>query len=291
MKRSHKAFTLIELLVVMAIIAILASFLLPAIQSAKGTARTVQASNNIRQLTLAWIHHADTEGLMMPWLTWDPAQPEVQRYWFATITDDGVNPPVLDFDGGALAPFMEGNKASFQDPDFSLADLDETRFETLTTGYAYNAKYLGPGTSIEYDALFNWIGVYEPGTTHPVTGAVVPPPGYAFSSLAQTTRTIIFADSAQGFLADFSPGVRENWSLDAPSSGNPTVHFRHAGGIANVSFADGHVQRYRWTDNPLDTAALPAWWTAAHVDLFLQEKLGFIGLDDSLYNRDFEETD
>lgn len=66
MKNHKKSFTLIELLIVIAIIAILAALLLPALRMAKQEAQTMLCANNMKQLsTGALVYTNDNDGTML----------------------------------------------------------------------------------------------------------------------------------------------------------------------------------------------------------------------------------
>ena len=68
-RRSRRGFTLIELLVVISIIAVLASLIAPAVQSARRAARKMECLNNMRQVGIAMQNFASATGGGLPGLS------------------------------------------------------------------------------------------------------------------------------------------------------------------------------------------------------------------------------
>jgi prepilin-type N-terminal cleavage/methylation domain-containing protein/prepilin-type processing-associated H-X9-DG protein len=84
MKPNRKAMTLVELLVVMAIIGILVSMLLPAVQAAREAARMASCKNNMRQIGLAVLQFCDShKGQFPDWYHTSGGS----ESWISTVAD------------------------------------------------------------------------------------------------------------------------------------------------------------------------------------------------------------
>lgn len=91
MKQSLK-FTLLELLIVVAVIAILAGLLLPALNSAREKAQAIRCMGNLKQLGLAWEMYESNFGVT-PQVHADGAGPN--RGWYGQLYLGGVLNPTL----------------------------------------------------------------------------------------------------------------------------------------------------------------------------------------------------
>lgn len=145
----RKAFTLIELLVVVAIIAILISLLLPAVQRAREAARRIQCKNNLKQMALA-VHNYESGYLYFP-----PA---------ATIHKDGFtgNNGSWSVHGRILPHIEQGNV--YESVDLSIAwdyqeaidGLKVTIFSCPSDSLAHEVRDPGNGKSKLYATTYGF---------------------------------------------------------------------------------------------------------------------------------------
>ncbi len=224
--RAACAFTLIELLVVIAIIAILAALLLPALAQAKGRATTIACLNNLRQQQVGWHLYADDNN--------DAVAPNNSFY-------------SLSGPGSTTPPFLTGTGPSWCP---GVAPLDTTSAniqQGLLFPYSRAAAvYHCPGdksTVTDQPSLLRTrsycmnISLHcddAVGSCRKMADIGAPPPCQLFVLI--DAHELGIWDSTFGiFSAD---SAYSDYWLDLPAD-------RHQQG-ANLSFADGHTEHWRW---------------------------------------------
>lgn len=239
-------FTLVELLVVIAIIAILASLLLSALATAKGSGRRILCLNNNRQLVLAWhLYSGDNQDQ----LAYNLGGPDTRKTiadgsylnWVNNVMNwelDPANTNTLLLAMGGLGPYVERTPGLYHCPeDRALSDVQKE------AGWRQRTR------SISMNAMLGNAGEFTKA------GANVNNPYYQqFFRLTQVrnpTHIFVFIDEHPDSINDgyFLNMPKDNEWHDLPGS-------YHDGG-ANLSFADGHAETHRWLHASTKSAPEP----------------------------------
>ena len=246
-----KAFTLIELLVVIAIIALLAALLLPALARSKSTAKSMACLNNLKQMNLCLhLYIADNNDYFVP-------NDAIYNFANGRLTIAGLSwLPDLDaveeldpsnIIHGLLFQYNRSLPLYHCPADLSTLETPGGKPLPQLRWRSYNMSQSVNGYPQGAPAYLRLIPVYSKYTEvrHPT-------PSQLFVFIDESPNTI--SDAQFG-----SPPANTNlfplntW-WDVPAD-------RHNQG-ANLSFADGHVEHWRWRtpkqNDALNSIASPA---------------------------------
>lgn len=149
-KVNTDAFTLIELLTVIAIIAILAAMLLPALSKAKQSSYRAVDLNNLKQLGMAMNMVAMDDNDRMPWPNWhsgDLADPPRQG-WLYTFNADTNGPAQYAAQTGSFWSVLVNSK-------MYLCPSDDTNSPLFKLRPQQSSSYVMNGAVCDYGRANN----------------------------------------------------------------------------------------------------------------------------------------
>ncbi len=246
MRFRARGFTLIELLIVIAIIAILAALLLPALVRAREEGRGTISLNNLRQLSLAMHLYAGDHDDRLPYNmgvkeTHETVSSGQYLNWVNNVMSwelDAENTNTTLLTIGGLGPYVNGTAKTFKCPSDNVLSEAQRKagWKERVRSYSMNAMLGNAGEFMENGGNKN-----NPGYKQFLRLADVPDPSRIFAFVEEHPDSIddgYFLNRFQGY----------TWN-DLPAS----CH----NGKACFTFADGHAETRRWRNGGTTPPAQP----------------------------------